>query len=81
MNQLNRTIENLVSTNILGINADNLKGKKLFQIVKYVTGKNKSDHTDYEIVKTNYWYKFDSVIVSGKKGFIRVSLEALFEVI
>lgn len=81
INPMYRTIENIVSTNCVGVTADMVKGKKLFQLAKYVTGKKKSDHTDYEIIKSNNWYNFDSYTLNGKKGFIRVSLEPLFQVI
>lgn len=81
MNPLNRTIENIVETNIFTVNADMLKGKKLFQIVKYVTGKKLNSHSDYNVEKSGIWYRFDAFTVSGKLGFIRVTLENLFEVV
>lgn len=81
MNPLNRTIENIVSTDCIGISADTVKGKNLYQIVKYVTGKQRSDHTDYNVEQLDKYYGFDSYAVSGKRGFIRVTLEPLFQVI
>lgn len=66
MNPALRTIENIVEHNLHY--CPNVTGKKLFQIVKYVTGKNKNDHVDYEIEKHNQYY-----------GFIRVTLEPLFQ--
>lgn len=82
LNPMIRTIENIVETNVIGVNGDNLKGKKLFQIVKYITGKNaNSQYADYTIENVNNHYEFNSVVVHGKLGFIRVTLEHLFEAI
>lgn len=80
-NPMIRTIENIVETNLHGISSNNVTGKRLFQIVKYVTGKNKADHTDYELNECNNYYSFDSYEVRGRKGFIRVTLEPLFQVV
>lgn len=81
LNPMYRTIENLVETNCLGITADMVKGKKLFQIVKYVTGKKVSKYSDYELTKMSQYYGYDSEVIKGTKGFIRVTLEPLFEAI
>lgn len=73
-----RTIENIVSTNTIGVNADMVINKKVFQLVKYVTGHRKNNHFDYSIEQSGQWYGFDTVTVSGRLGFIRVTLEPLF---
>lgn len=56
------------------------ENKKAFQLVKYVTGKRDSLHTDYEVI-TSQHRGYDSITIKGRRGFIRVTLTPLFEVI
>lgn len=57
------------------------QGKRVLQLVKYVTGKSRNNHTDYECVKTPDYYGFETYTLKGSLGFIRIALTPLFEVI
>lgn len=72
-----RTAQSIIETNIPDIYA----GKKLFQYVKHVTGKQKSSLSDYCIDKVDNHYGKESFVISGKRGFIRVTVEPLFKII
>lgn len=81
MNPLTRTIENLVETNINGVDADTVAHKKAFTAIKYVTGKSHSTINDYNVEKHNTYYGYDTIVISGQRGFMRVTLEPLFQLI
>lgn len=82
MNPLIRTIHEVLETDITRFDSLFAKsqGKKAFQLVKYVTGKDKSTANDYSVVNTPNWYGYDTITIKGKKGFIRLALTPLFEV-
>lgn len=80
MNNLTRTIKHIVETDILFSLVD-AEGKKAFQLIKYVTGKKTSNLTDYETINTDIHYGFDTITIKGKRGFIRIALEPLFQLI
>ena len=79
MDNMLRTIHALIESNVLIYTNDPCARKKVFQIVKHVTGKSKSDHTDYAINNTNDWNGYQTVTIAGKLGYIRVALTPLFE--
>lgn len=78
MNRLSRTVKEVIEQSP-GISVQ-AKNKKAFQLIKYVTGKRISDYTDYEVTESTY-HGYDSLTIKGSRGFIRVALEPLFEVI
>lgn len=81
INPLTRTTIAVIETSLLWFPSfDKARGKRAFQFVKFVTGKSKSSHTDYEIL-TSQHYGYDTITISGNRGFIRLSLEPLFELI
>jgi len=76
---LTRTVHEVLETNLVWQNAfDNVNVKKAYTFVKYVTGKSKSDHTDYYTLSGKY-YGYDTLLISGQKGFIKLALRPLFE--
>jgi len=38
------------------------------------------DHSDYEVTCSR-WYEYDTVTIRGSKGFIRLALKPLFEIV
>jgi len=81
MNPLNRTIKAVTETDLIIMSNDIMRyspGKKLFQLVKHVTGQQVSKLTDYEVIDGK---SPDDYFLSGQRGYIRVTLEPLFEVI
>jgi len=84
MNNIVRTVQDVIEVDLLinkNIKVESLATKKVFQLVKHVTGKNKNDHTDYVINNTDDWNGYQTVTIAGKLGFIRVALTPLFEII
>lgn len=77
MNLTLRTIKELDQSNVLIAFRLNIQGKKVFQAIKYVTGKNKNDHTDYKLQSLSH----DKVLITGKNGFMILNLEPLFQLI
>lgn len=63
----------------IGLCLDESKGLKVYKFVKYVTGKNRSTIKDYTLESVDNWYGYDSVILRGKMGFIRLALSPLFQ--
>lgn len=81
MDNITRTIHAVLEASCpLGLSLDESKGMKAFQLVKYVTGKARSEFIhDYNYETTDPWYGFDTLTITGKKGFIRVALQPLFQ--
>ena len=76
-----RTIHRVIESNLKYIHVEMYEGKKSFQLIKHLTGKKKSFATDYNCEKTDPWYGYETITISGKNGFIRVALTPLFQVI
>lgn len=84
MNPLQRTIHEIIETDIPNFPRPNISVEKLkaFQLIKYTTGKRRSDpNIDYSIEQVDSHYGYDSIIIKGKRGFIRVTLTPLFQII
>ena len=81
MNPLQRTIHVVLETNIpdYPLTLTEAKHKRVYQLVKYVTGKTVSQQTDYNYTPQNPWYGYDTITLLGQRGFLRVALQPLFQ--
>lgn len=74
-----RSVHSVVETNIAGVDVSELQYEKAFQFVKYVV-KKKTDRAsfpnrDYTVEKVDSHYGYETIVLSGKKGFIKLTLE------
>lgn len=84
MNPLNRTVHQVIEHSINQQSVESFlhsNGIKAFQLVKHVTGKAKSTLNDYSIENLDPHYGYDSIAIKGNLGFVRVTLEPLFQII
>ncbi len=84
MNPLNRTVQAIIEHNIDPADVESFlcsNGIKAFQLVKRVTGKRVNCVYDYQIEKLDPWKGYDTIVIKGRKGFMRVALTPLFEII
>lgn len=79
MDPMLRSIHCVLETNLIVPIVNEGKGLKPFQLVKYVTGQKNNKGYEYTVTNTDSWYGLDTVAIQGKKGFIRLVLEPLFE--
>lgn len=79
MSPLSRTIHRI---EVSSINLPfNMRVSKVFQLVKYVTGKSKNDHTDYSVENVDSVGGYDTILIRGLRGHIKVSLTHLFTLV
>ena len=83
MNQLLRTIKEGIETNLHArvFTLDKAQGKRPYQLVKYVTGAMKAHPSEYEITIVSNYDSYDSLVIRGRIGFIRVTLTPLFQIV
>jgi len=84
MNPLLRTVHAVIEHNINQRSVDTFlhsNGIKAFALVKRVTGTPNNDARDYSVESVDNWHGYDSIVLSGALGFIRVALQPLFEVV
>jgi hypothetical protein len=82
MNPMLRTVHQILETNLPKKDIDSFlhsTGIKAFQLIKRVTGKYVSTKDDYLVEPHNPYYGYEAYVLSGKKGFVRFTLEPLFE--
>lgn len=79
MNNLQRTVKSALESNIPA--ALSAPTGKAFQYVKYVTGKKTSSRREYTVENVSPWKGLDTILITGKNGFIRLALTPLFEII
>ena len=80
MNELMTRKASVISTNVetcYDLLSSEDADKRVFQLVKHVTGifNGVSTLDDYSFEKVDSWYGKESFLLSGVKGFIRVTLK------
>lgn len=84
MNPLNRTVHQIIEHNVSQKDVESFlhsNGVKAFQLVKHVTGLKISKEHDYSCEIFKPYHGFDTYTLTGQKGFIRFTLEPLFQLI
>lgn len=81
INPLSRSVHEVLETNLTWQKSfDHTNVKKAYTYVKHVTGLKTSTVNDYQVINGR-WYEYDTVTIRGQKGFIRLALKPLFQVI
>ena len=78
MDSLIRTVHAVVERNVR-TKRSIPEGKKLYHYIQFVTGKNNSRREDYHLISHENWYGYETIILTGKRGFVRLALTALFQ--
>ena len=82
MNIMTQQVDAVIETNLHWFNSfDRARDKRVFQFIKYVTGKSKSTINDYNFGLGPDHYGYETITLEGQKGFIRLSLKPLFQII